>query len=369
MIRRARLVALLGLFLTASADAREAIHIVGSSTVFPFAAAVAEHFGESGEFKTPRVESLGSGGGMKLFCAGVGVNHPDLVNTSRAITVEEFGRCQTHGVTEIVEVKFGYDGIVVANDKSSPRLALTLRDLYLALAAEVPNPGGTGFIPNPHKTWQDVNPALPAVKIEVLGPPPTSGTRDAFVALALTRGCRTFDQARALESEDPERYRLLCQRIREDGAWLDAGENDNLIVRKLVANKDLVGVFGYNFLAQNSDEIQGAFINGVAPTFDSIADGAYPVARPLYFYVKKAHVGHIPGMAEYVAMFAKDEVSGDEGLLIDKGLVPLSGPERNAMVQRALNLVPLLHGSGVGACWEPGQCKCDDGTCGEACCR
>ena len=288
----------------AHAQSRDQIKIVGSSTVYPFSTAVAERFGQTGGFKTPVVESTGSGGGLKLFCAGVGTEHPDITNASRRMKAKEFAMCQENGVTDIIEVKVGYDGIVVANSKGAVDFDLTREHLFKALVKGQGEP----------EMWSDIDPSLPQAKIEVLGPPPTSGTRDAFQELGLEEGCQ---EAGAAEE--------VCNNIevRDDGAWVDAGENDNLIVSKLEANPDAVGVFGFSFLDQNSDKLKGAKLDGVEPTFDAIADGEYNLSRSLYFYVKKAHVGVVPGIMEYAMEFTSDDASGDIGYLTDKGLIPL----------------------------------------------
>ncbi len=335
-MKRLLVLTALGLALIGADSARaqrDQIRVVGSSTVYPFSTKVAEHFGRTTSFKTPVVESTGSGGGFKLFCAGVGVEHPDITNASRAIKSSEVERCRANGVAEVTEVKIGYDGIVVANARKAARLEISLRDLWLALAKNVP--AGEGRLrPNPNKTLRDVNPALPAVRIEVLGPPPTSGTRDAFVELAMEGGCKEFGWIAALEDNDKDRYQETCHTIREDGAFIEAGENDNLIVQKLEANPGAFGVFGFSFLDQNSDKLQGSVINGVEPTFENIAAGAYPVARPLFFYVKGAHAGVIPGIVEFVREFTSDRSWGDEGYLADAGLIPMPAAER-ARVQAA----------------------------------
>ena len=319
-----------GLAGTAEAQsARDYISIVGSSTVYPFATVVAETFGKSTEFKTPKVESTGSGGGLKLFCEGIGVEHPDITNASRRIKSSEVERCASNGVTDILEVKVGYDGIVLANSRQSDRLEISLRDLWLALAAEVPAASGEeSLVANSAETWADVNPDLPAVKIEVLAPPPTSGTRDAFVELAMEGGCKHFDWIKAMKKEDKKRYKAVCHTIREDGAFIEAGENDNLIVQKLDANPNAFGVFGFSFLDQNADKLRGSIVNGVEPEFENISDGSYPVARALYFYVKKAHVGSVPGIEEFLAEFSAEKAWGPDGYLADKGLIPMPGAER-----------------------------------------
>lgn len=323
-----------------AAQARDQIRVVGSSTVFPFSTAVAERFGKSTDFKTPVVEATGSGGGLKLFCGGVGVGHPDVTNSSRRIKESEVKMCADHGVAEIVEIKVGYDGIVIANSRKTAQFELTLKDLFLALAKDVPDANGK-LIANPYKTWKDVNPVLPATKIEVLGPPPTSGTRDAFVELALEGGCKSFDFIKAMKKTDKNAYKSICHTIREDGAYVEAGENDNLIVQKLEANPDALGIFGFSFLDQNSDKVQGSKVNGVEPEFELIATGDYPISRPLYFYVKKAHAGVIPGIAEFLAEFTSDKAWGEEGYLTDKGLIPMPDAERKEWADKAANLTPL----------------------------
>jgi len=333
------------LALPLAAQARDQIRIVGSSTVYPFATVVAEEFGRTTSFKTPIIESTGSGGGLKLFCAGVGVEHPDITNASRRIKASEVDLCAENGVAEITEVKIGYDGIVIANSKKAPAQSFTLRQIFLALAKDVPGPDGS-LVPNPNKTWKDVDPSLPDVKIEVLGPPPTSGTRDAFNELAMEGGCKTFPDLAAIKGEDKKRYQAICQAIREDGGYVEAGENDNLIVQKLVANPNAFGVFGFSFLDQNADVIQGNKVDGVPPTFESIASGAYPVSRPLYFYVKNAHVASIPGMKEYLVEFTSEKAIGEYGYLTDKGLIPAPKAEREKFRADAQKLTPLKLAAG-----------------------
>ena len=325
--------------LTDAAEARDQIRIVGSSTVYPFATVVAEEFGKTTDNKTPVVESTGSGGGLKLFCAGVGIDHPDITNASRRIKLSEVDRCAENGVTDITEVKFGFDGIVLANSKAIEPFSITLQQLFLALAKDVPSDGG--MVANPNQTWADVDASLPAVKIEVLGPPPTSGTRDAFVELAMEGGCKTFPDIKALKKQDKKAYKVLCHSIREDGAFVEAGENDNLIVQKLKANPGALGIFGYSFLDQNRDKVQGSTINGVEPDFDTIADGSYPVSRSMYFYVKKAHVGVIPGIEDYIATFTDENAWGPYGYLADKGLIPLPDADREAMRAQAIAFAQL----------------------------
>jgi phosphate transport system substrate-binding protein len=317
---------------TAFAQQRDYISIVGSSTVYPFSTVVAEKFGKMGSFKTPKIESTGTGGGFKLFCGGVGVQHADISNASRAIKASEFEGCQKNGVTDIVEVKVGYDGIAVANAKKAPVLNLTVKDLFMALAKEVPDAQGN-LVPNPYKTWKEVNAALPAVKIEVLGPPPTSGTRDAFLELAMEAGAKKFETLSKLSKEDGKKFTAVAHTIREDGAYIDAGENDNLIVQKLDANPNAVGIFGFSFLDQNMDKLHGSVVEGAAPSFETIANGKYPLSRPLFFYVKKAHVGVIPGIAEFLAEFTSEKAWGKDGYLSEKGLIPLPDVERKQVAE------------------------------------
>jgi len=356
-----------------TSSARDTISIVGSSTVYPFATVVAERFGKSTKFNAPKVESTGSGGGLKLFCKGVGVATADITNASRRIKSSEFEQCQKNGVKEIVEVLIGYDGIVLANSKSGVSFELSRKDIYLALAKLVPGPDGK-LIENPYKTWKEVNPTLPATKIEVLGPPPTSGTRDAFAELALEGGARKIEdiaKLRSLKADKKDEIKALVAKlgiesawdaavkkkgekakgkdvvkiigrsVREDGAYIEAGENDNLIVNKLVANPNALGIFGFSFLDQNSDKVKGSIIDGNEPTFEAIADGDYQVSRPLYFYVKKAHIGTVPGIQEYLNTFVSEDVIGEDGYLIDKGLIPLGEEKYNEMSSGARSLTNL----------------------------
>jgi phosphate transport system substrate-binding protein len=330
------LAAVVSVAAAGSAAARDQIRIVGSSTVFPFSTAVAETFGKTSSFKAPVVESTGSGGGIKLFCAGVGVSHPDITNASRRIKKSEVEKCAANGVKEVVEVKIGYDGIAMGQSKAGADLKLTKKQIFLALAAKVPS--GDKMVDNPYKMWSEIDPSLPKVKIEVLGPPPTSGTRDAFVELVMREGAKAFPNIKKL---DKKPFRAISDKMREDGAFIEAGENDNLIVQKLEANPSAVGIFGFSFLDQNADKIKGAEVEGVKPTFEAIADGSYKVSRSLYFYVKKAHVAVVPGIQEYVAEFTSEKAAGDEGYLTDKGLIPLPSADRKAMRKGASGLVPL----------------------------
>ncbi len=341
--KRASLVALLGITLSLiSAEmvfAREQIHIVGSSTVFPFSTTVAERFGRGSKFKTPVVESTGSGGGLKLFCRGIGVETPDIANASRRIKSSEVELCAKNGVNEIVEVKIGFDGIVLANSKQAERVELSLKQLFLALAKEVPVDGE--LVPNPYKKWSDVDASLPNRRIEVLGPPPTSGTRDAFVEVAMEGGAKRILTLQSLRKKNKKEFERIAHSIREDGAYVEAGENDNLIIQKLVANSSALGIFGFSFLDQNEDKIQGALVDGAEPTFENIADGEYAISRSLYHYVKKAHVGKVPGLEEFLQEFTSDRASGEEGYLADRGLIPLPADDRMTEQKNAKALVPL----------------------------
>lgn len=302
-----------------AAQARDQIRIVGSSTVFPFSTAVAEQFGRSTDFQTPVVESTGSGGGLKLFCAGVGTDHPDITNASRQMKEKEFKLCADNGVTEITEAIIGYDGIVVANANGGPSFELTREQIVTALAEQGPKP----------TTWDEVDPSLPAIKIEVLGPPPSSGTRDAFEELVMHEGC----EGAGIECEGIT--------VRDDGAYIEAGENDNLIVSKLEANPNALGVFGFSFLDQNSDVLQGSVVDGVEPSFDNIADGAYPVSRSLYIYIKNAHAGVVPGIAEFAAEFMSPAATGEDGYLVDKGLIPMPEDMFDEVSAHVTSLTPM----------------------------
>jgi phosphate transport system substrate-binding protein len=326
----------------AAAEGRDTINAVGSSTVYPFSTVVAERFGKNTEFKTPKIESTGTGGGMKLFCAGNGIDTPDMSNASRRMKKSEFDMCAKNGVTSITEVLVGYDGIVVANTKEAKQMTLTRKEIFLALAKEVPaKDGSETLIANPYKLWSDVNPTLPATKIEVLGPPPTSGTRDAFAELVLEGGCKKFPWIKAIKKTNKSQYKEICHSVREDHAYIEAGENDNLIVQKLTANPKALGIFGFSFLDQNSDKLQGSKVDGVEPTFEGIADGSYPVSRPLYFYVKNAHVGKVPGLMEFLTEYTSEAAMGDEGYLTDKGLIPLDGEKLKSIRTNVLTLTPL----------------------------
>ncbi len=325
--------------LVGAAEARDQIRIVGSSTVFPFSTAVAEQFGQTSGFATPVVESTGSGGGLKLFCAGVGEQHPDMTNASRAIKDSERELCASNGVKDVTEVKVGFDGIVLANSKAGEPVSLTIPQIFMALAKEVEVDGE--IVSNPYTMWNEIDAGLPAAKIEVLGPPPTSGTRDAFVELVMETGCEAFPAIAALEETDEDKFEAVCATMREDGGFVEAGENDNLIVQKLEANPAALGIFGFSFLDQNLDKMQGSLVDGVEPTFEAIADGDYPVSRSLFLYVKNAHVDVIPGIQEFIEEFTSEDAFGEDGYLADKGLIPLPEEDRETVREQATSFTPL----------------------------
>jgi phosphate transport system substrate-binding protein len=314
-----------------------AIRIVGSSTVYPFTTAVAESFKRKyPSASTPIVESTGTGGGIKLFCGGVGLDHPDIANASRRIKPSEVELCNQNGVKQIVEVQVGLDGIAIAQAKSDEDLKLTPRQVFLALAATKPDGSK-----NSARTWKDVDPALPARKIEVLGPPPTSGTRDAFNELVMEAGCKTFDNLKALKDKNEDEYKARCTKLREDGAYVEAGENDNLIVQKLVSNPTALGLFGYSYLEENLDKIEGVPLGGVAPTYEAIADGTYPASRPLFIYVKGEHMRAKPALRAFLDEYTSDAAWGPDGYLKARGLIAAPDDVRARNAEAAADLKPL----------------------------
>lgn len=323
-----------------AASARDQIRIVGSSTVYPFTTAVAEQFGKSGAGKTPVVESTGTGGGFKLFCAGVGVNNPDLTNASRPIKKGEFEDCQRNGVKDIVEIKVGIDGLTIAHSKAGPPLKLTMAQIYLALAEQVPDKDGK-LIANPYKNWSDIDPSLPNVKIEVLGPPPTSGTRDSFHELFMEPGAEKIPALVALKKSDRKAFDAAWKSIRKDGAYVEAGENDNVIVQKLEANRNAFGIFGYSFLEENMSKLRGVAVDGVEPDYDAIASGKYKGSRPLFIYVKKQHVGVVPGIDKFVAEYVSSKAMSKDGYLANKGLVALPPEEAAKVAETAKAMKPI----------------------------
>ena len=342
MFKKIFLLTLINLAFLGTINARDQINIVGSSTVYPFSTVVAENFGNKTGIKVPKIESTGSGGGMKLFCKGLGTGHPDITNASRRIKKNEFNQCKENGI-DVVEIKVGYDGIVIANSKKAKLLNLTKRQIFLALAKQVPegNKEGGSLVDNPNKKWSDIDPNLPNKKIEVLGPPPTSGTRDAFNELAIEGGCKTFPKLKAIKKQDKKKYKAICRAVREDGAFIEAGENDNLIVQKLVENENAFGVFGFSFLIENEDKIQGSTVDGMAPTMENIADKSYGVSRPLYFYVKLAHVDVIPGIREFLAEYTSEDSWGPGGYLEERGMIPMPENEREFFKKNAEEIIPL----------------------------
>ena len=319
--------AAVGMTTVAVAQEREQIRIVGSSTVYPFASYVVEEFGATTNFATPVIESTGSGGGMRLFCEGVGVNTPDITNASRRMKPSEFDRCMENGVTDITETTIGYDGIVLAQSNDNAPLALTREQIMLAVAAQVPQNGE--LVDNPYTNWSEIDSSLPDREIEILGPPTTSGTRDAFEEMVMEESSEALGY--------PEEY----TDIRTDGVYVDSGENDNLIVQRINENTDAIGIFGYGFLVENTDIIQAADIDGVEPSPATIGSGEYPVARSLWFYIKDAHEGVIPGIDEYVSLFMDPIMIGEDGLLKEEGLIPLPADVAAEWRERVDNRVNL----------------------------
>ena len=328
---------LIVLSFTTTSYSRDQIKIVGSSTVYPYATVVAEKFGKSGKFKTPVIESTGTGGGMKLFCAGVGANHPDVTNASRAIKPKEIELCKKNGVTEIIEIIVGNDGISFAHSVSAPDADFTKEQLWRALAAKVDIDGK--LLENPYKKWSDIDANLPNKKIEILIAPPTSGTRDAWNSLVMTKGCTKT--AKSLYESAGKKAKKECAKIREDGYAVEAGENDTLIIQKLSSNPDAFGFFGYSYLVANKDKIKASSVDGVQPSLEGIQDYSYPIARPLFFYVKKAHVGVIPGIKEFLKEFTSKKAMSNRGYLAKIGLVPLASDKYKATRTAALDLVTI----------------------------
>jgi len=316
------------------------IRIVGSSTVSPFATAVAEQFGAVYPYPTPIVETTGTGGGFKAFCNGLGPNEPSITNASRKVKASEVALCAEQGVTDLVEIKIGYDGIVLANAKGAPELDLTKGQIYQALAAELPD-GRGGWVENPYERWREIDASLPDLPIRVSGPPPTSGTRDAFVEIAMEKGAETLPELAALKVSDPDLFERRAHTIRNDGAWIDSGENDSSIVQTLLGDEASIGVLGFSFLEQNLDRLQGARIGGIPPEFNRIASGDYGISRSMYLYVKKQNVPLVPGLGAYLAEFTHEDAWGMEGYLLSKGLIPLPEEQRIAEREEALNLIAI----------------------------
>lgn len=325
-----------------AAEARDQIRIAGSSTVYPFTSAAAERFGQGGKFKTPIVESTGTGGGFKLFCSGVGESTPDISNASRAIKTSEVELCKSNGVNHIVEIPIGYDGLTIANAKGAHLFDLSKAQIFLALAREVPGADGK-LVRNSYQKWSEIDAKLPAQAIEVYGPPPTSGTRDSFVELVMEEGCKEFKEFAAAYPDEKERKKA-CTMLREDGKFVEAGEDDNLIVQKLASNRNALGIFGYSFLDQNRGRVQGSKIAGIAPTTETVENGTYKVARSMFIYVKGEHLGKIPGLAEFVAEMTSEAAMGKDGYLIAKGLLPLHEKDLKLARERAASLQSMVAG-------------------------
>ncbi len=319
-----------------AAEAREQIRIVGSSTVFPYTQAVAEQFANATGNPAPVVESTGTGGGMKIFCGGVGVDHPDITGASRAMKASEFEACQAAGVESVTEVLLGYDGLSVAHSNQGPDFGLTKAQLFQALASKVAVDGQ--IVDNPYKKWSEIDPSLPDAEITVFGPPPTSGTRDAFVELVMLEGCEEFEAIKSLEGDAKDE---VCERMRQDGPFIEAGENDNLIVQRLEADANALGIFGYSFLYENQDKLKAVAIDGVEPNEETIADGSYAVSRPLFIYVKNAHRGVIPGLEDFVQEYVSESAFGDGGYLSERGLIPLSEERREEIRQAVASATPM----------------------------
>jgi phosphate transport system substrate-binding protein len=319
--------------LAGVAYARDQIRVVGSSTVFPYSQAVAEQFANATGSPAPIVESTGTGGGMKIFCQGIGEEHPDLTGASRAMKKSEFEACAAAGVTDVTEIQLGYDGLSIAVSRANDfDWNLTEAQIFQALAAEVEKDGQ--IVANPYKRWSEIDASLPDAAIQVFGPPPTSGTRDAFVELAMHDGCKAFPAIQALEGD---RKNEVCSRMRQDGPFIEAGENDNLIVQRIEADPTALGIFGYSFLYENGDKLKAVKVEGIEPTFDSIADFSYDIARPIFVYIKNAHRNVIPGMNEFVAEYVSDAALAPDGYLAERGLTPLSDELRKEMQERAAN--------------------------------
>ena len=319
--------------------ARDYVWAAGSSTVFPFSTRTAENFAKKTGKKAPKVESLGPGGGIKMFCGGMGEKFPDIANASRPMKKSEFAACKAAGVNNIVELKIGFDGIVVAMDKQAPDYNFKVEHLYLGLAQNALR--GGQFVANPYKSWKDIGAGLPANRILVYGPPPTSGTRDAFVELAIENGAKAFPTAKSLSESDEKAFKAKVDPLRTDGAWVDAGENDNAIVGTIEKTPGALGVFGYSFLEENANRIKAASVNGVKPSAQTIASGQYPLARSLYVYVKKDQVGVTPGLKEFIAELVSDSASGRGGYLQGRGLIPLPPAQHEVQKAAAGKLTPM----------------------------
>ncbi len=311
---------------SATSTHRNYISIVGSSTVYPFTASIAERFGRATDYRTPAVESTGTGGGFKLFCSGLGADYPDFSNASRKIETSEIKRCQDNNITKIGEIKIGYDGIVLANSKAGKKFNLTKKQIFLALAEKIPMQGK--LINNPYKKWSEIDLSLPAIEIRIYGPPPTSGTRDAFSELVLEEACMQINEYNSAFADKKIRQKK-CHIIRSDGKFIEAGENDNLILQKLKNDPEALGIFGFGFLVENKNTIKAANINNVEPSFDAIVSGRYSVSRPLFIYFKSEHLNLVPAMADFIRTIISKDTIGIDGFLVQKGLIPLTDSELN----------------------------------------
>ena len=320
----------------AGAVERQQIRVVGSSTVYPFVTAAAEQFGQAGEFRTPIVEAMGTGGGIKLFCEGIGASKVDMANASRKMTDSEREQCRKNGVTEIVELPIGYDGIILVNQKGATLLNLSKEQIFRALARELPGADGA-LVPNPYQRWNEIDASLPAVEIEMYGPPPTSGTRDAFSELVMEKGCAEVKEFARLYPDDKVRKKM-CHLMREDGRYIESGEDDNIIIQKLSTNAGALGILGYGYYEENAGKVQAAKINGVMPSYDTIEDGSYKVSRSLYVYIKREHIGLVPGIAEFAREMISEHASGSEGYMTAIGLLPLSPAQREQARAAVLSL-------------------------------
>jgi phosphate transport system substrate-binding protein len=314
------------------AEARDQIRIVGSSTVFPYTQAVAEEYANKTGNSAPVVESTGTGGGMKIFCQGIGEEHPDITGASRAMKKSEFELCSANGVDNVSEALLGYDGLSIAVSRKGEAIDLTKEQIFQALAAEIEVDGQV--VDNPYKKWSEVDASLPDIEIQVFGPPPTSGTRDAFVELVMEEGCEAFA---AIEALQKDRKGEVCSRMRQDGPFIEAGENDNLIVQRLNSDPGAYGIFGYSFLYENQDSLMPVKVAGVEPNFDTIASGDYGISRPLFIYIKNAHRGVIPGLEDFVAEYMSDAALGPDGYLSERGLVSLSDAKRQEVQDAVVN--------------------------------
>ncbi len=332
-IKKSAIALLASAALTVSLSARDQIKMVGSSTVYPFASAVAEELGATTKYPTPVVESTGSGGGMKLFCAGNGMNTPDITNASRRMKSKEFKLCEKNGVTNITEAVVGFDGIAFAQDKTNKPFNVSKKQLALAVAAEVPSKDGKSLVKNPYKKWSDIDASLPNREIIIYGPPKSSGTRDAFEDMVMKgtfKKMPVYTDLYKLDKKANKKYKKY-HIVRTDGVYVPSGENDNIIVQKLTKNKNAFGIFGYSFLVENDDKLVGATVNNVAPTPDAISSGKYPISRSLFFYIKNSHAKNVPAIKKYTDMFMSENMIGKDGILSEIGLIPLPDAKRAAL--------------------------------------